>query len=627
MRPRRPLRSALLVVGLAALAVAGGAQAKSFSLPQADVFVQVAPDGSLNVDEHITYSFSGPFRGGYREIPLRSGESIDNVGVSENGRAYRSGGCTELGCADAPGTYGAARDGSSVRIVWHYQANSEIRTFQVHYRLKGVAVAYDDVVDVDLEVWGSEWKEQLGRLAATESAPGKILRAWGHPVYVRGDVQLLGKKVLLRALNVPAGQFVELRTVIPRSAFTSTAGMRVVSGTGLDQIVKEETASAATFAKDKQRIDHAKEHPWRYLLAVFLLGTIPAFLTVGAVFWFYGRELKTGYDREYEQEPPTDTEAALVPTLLRQGGEAGSFEFTATLFDLIRRGVYTSKQVTTDRATWGGLRTESVSDLELAAGKRDDLTAWESAVADVVDGIVASGPERLSNFRERIEADRTTMSTHFTAFKANVGNEVGNRKWFISRGAVALALTLILFAAAGAILCFAAINGWRSVYPRWSDVVLLGLGVAAFIDAAIVLGALTQRRLWRRRSNDGEVEAERWEAFRRYLTDFPRLQEAPPATLALWERLLVYGIAFGIAERVLQAAHMAMPEALATSSSIFWITNGGGLGSGASSMGIGDLASGFGSALAPPSSGSGGFGGGFSGGGGFGGGGGGGGAW
>ena len=84
---------------------------------------------------------------------------------------------------------------------------------------------------------------------------------------------------------------------------------------------------------------------------------MPAFLVVGAVFWFYGRELKTGYDREYEQEPPTETEPALVPTLLRQGGEAGSFEFTATLFDLIRRGVFTSKPVTTERSTWGGLRT------------------------------------------------------------------------------------------------------------------------------------------------------------------------------------------------------------------------------------------------------------------------------
>ena len=52
-------------------------------------------------------------------------------------------------------------------------------------------------------------------------------------------------------------------------------------------------------------------------------------------------------------------------------------------------------------------------------------------------------------------------------------------------------------------------------------------------------------------------------------------QEAPPATLALWERYLVYGIAFGIAERVLQGAHIHMPEELHEASAIYWISPGG----------------------------------------------------
>ena len=102
---RRLLRpSVLAAAALAALALAGTASAKSFTLPQANVAVQVARDGSLVVDEQITYAFSGPFSGGYREIPLRSGESISDVRVSEGGTSYRPGGCTELGCGDAPGT-------------------------------------------------------------------------------------------------------------------------------------------------------------------------------------------------------------------------------------------------------------------------------------------------------------------------------------------------------------------------------------------------------------------------------------------------------------------------------------------------------------------------------------------
>jgi uncharacterized membrane protein len=155
--------------------------------------------------------------------------------------------------------------------------------------------------------------------------------------------------------------------------------------------------------------------------------------------------------------------------------------------------------------------------------------------------------------------------------------------------------------------------------------VQVALGVCAAANAVSLVFAATKAPLWRRRTGNGQAEAERWEAFRRYLTDFPRLQEAPPATLELWERYLVYGIAFGIAERVLQGAQLHMPEALHDQSSIYWISPTGDLGSGPSALAIGDLSSGFGSALAPP--GSSGGGGGFSGSGGGGGGGGGGGAW
>ena len=134
---------------------------------------------------------------------------------------------------------------------------------------------------------------------------------------------------------------------------------------------------------------------------------------------------------------------------------------------------------------------------------------------------------------------------------------------------------------------------------------LLGLAAAAFVNAAVLLGTSTRRKLWRQRGRGGGRGGA--------LGGVPPLPAGLPAsrrgaarTLALWERYLVYGIAFGIADRVLQAAHLAMPEAMAQASSIYWISGTGDLGSGASAMSIGDLASGFGSALAPPSSGSGG---------------------
>jgi hypothetical protein len=50
-----------------------------------------------------------------------------------------------------------------------------VRTFEIRYRMRGVAVAYDDVVDVNLQVWGSQWDQSLAQLTATTTGPGNVV--------------------------------------------------------------------------------------------------------------------------------------------------------------------------------------------------------------------------------------------------------------------------------------------------------------------------------------------------------------------------------------------------------------------------------------------------------------------
>ena len=270
--------------------------------------MQVEQDGSLIVDEVIVFSFVGDFSGAFREIPLRDGETLDQVFVAEGDQQYTPGGCAELQCSSPPGTYGTTTTDEGVRIVWHYRASNEARRFRVHYRLRGLAVAYDDVVDVNLQVWGDEWEVGLDQLTATLVAPGEVLRAWGHPVGVRGDVTLDGARVNLRAERIPAGQFVELRTLIPRRFFTSTAGMKVVGGLGLEQIAAEERADAAAYERDQRKIDDALDNLGATIAKLLAIALLPALALIGVVWWRWGRERGTTYDREYEQEPPTETE-------------------------------------------------------------------------------------------------------------------------------------------------------------------------------------------------------------------------------------------------------------------------------------------------------------------------------
>jgi uncharacterized membrane protein len=370
------LAAALLVLGLV---LTGTAAAKSFSLPQTSVVASVQPDGSLKVQEYITFAFDGPFSGAYRDIPLRQGELLRDAYVEENGQRYSPGASAELGSQGTPGTYGTASLADRFRIVWHFSAVSQPRTFVVGYTLVGVTVAYDDVVDVNLKVWGDQWDQSLGQLTAVMILPapasGPSYRVWGHPVSVRGDVERQSQQADLRAVHVPPHQFVELRVVFPRSLLQSTGGTQVRHEAALPRIVVEERADAADFERDQERIRDALEHLPRTLLTLLAAALLPGLAIVAGAYWFFGRERRTGYDREYEQEPPSELDPALVPPLLRESTTVGSLEFTATLFDLIRRGRYKAVPVTTERSVWGGLRHEDVADLELTRGDNMPLLA------------------------------------------------------------------------------------------------------------------------------------------------------------------------------------------------------------------------------------------------------------
>ena len=138
----------------------------------------------------------------------------------------------------------------------------------------------------------------------------------------------------------------------------------------------------------------------------------------------------------------------------------GSFEFTATLFDLIRRGHYTATPSTTERKTWAGLRSEQVADLDISPGSADANRSRTSSSIVVVDDVLNGGTEHLSSFRDRISDDRKKNSERFSAFKSTVKDAIEGRGWFQDAGARTLAIAAALFLIPGAIAVWQGIHGF-----------------------------------------------------------------------------------------------------------------------------------------------------------------------
>ncbi len=206
-----------------------------------------------------------------------------------------------------------------------------------------------------------------------------------------------------------------------------------------------------------------------------------------------------------------------------------------------------------------GLRTETVSDLELSLGTEDTVDAVEQPVMAVMRRVLEDGPVAITEFRERIRDDVRANATSYqdfpsrdpgTSHRAQAAHQVspgcagddrhrGRRR---RRGIR---------------------SGWLPGQRPGSHRSSSQLAIAVLaINAVLFFFIWAFRRTWVKRTPDGMLETERWEAFRRYLRDFSRLEEAPSISLALWERYLVYAIAFGIADEILASARLHAPEEL-----------------------------------------------------------------
>lgn len=608
------------------------------------------PDGAVGVTENLTYDFSGSFEGAWRDIPSRFGETVDpaSVRVSESGRPFTPGGTITLGTPGPLNSFAVGDYNGGTRIVWRYSASDQSRTFTVAYRMTGLVKVYRDTAELNVRVWGDQWTVGLDHLRAAVHLPRAVpaserdrLRVWGHPREVNGTVEPSGALdgASLDARGIAPQQWVEMRMVFPPDVLSSTAGAALggspggasfagASDNAYDTILLQENAADAAKRARAARAARLKRMlPW--LLPIFLvLLFAPALLLFRWLARVYGRDPVV--DRvDYVREPPSDDSPALVGALMRESPFVGEPEFLGTFFDLIRRGYFNSQHETTVHKHMLG-HDEVISDLRItnASKSPDDLMAWDKGVYDGIEWIVPTAGVLISEVGNELKARAQSFYKLFTDWKQSVEHEVRRRRWVDARGKVVWGGALAIFfliALVGFGVTVSEVKAPGAVPVK--GIGLLGPGIVGFM-LLLVLGLAMPKSLTRH-SGDVTVVAAKWDGLRRYLADFSRMKEAPPASLALWERLLVYGIVLGVADEVLKAAQIVAPPDMMSTSSVYWLNGSSGYGGGLTMLQLSSLMSGVGRAAAAgaPRSSSSGFGGGFSGGGGFGGGGGGGGAW
>jgi uncharacterized membrane protein len=541
----------LLAAGLAGLA-AGPAAAKSYSITDVAIDASVQPNGDVTVHEARTLAFSGSYHYVYWEYDEKGSNGIRVTGASgpvdSSGTRspYTLSTGSVAGVPGTPGTYGVEETTGGVRVQLNFALADTTATFGVDYTALGAAKRWKDTAELYWQFIGAEASVPSDHVRVTVHLPQGVtksdVRAWTHG-------PLWGNVVIEPDASV-------VSTVSPLPAFTFVESRILFPGSALPQAKQHASARLATaLAQEKALAGKANRARWvaRAKVAFWtLVGVgIPlvALILVIVLYVRFGREPRPKFNAPYLRDiPEPSLPPALVGFIWRMGS-VGREDATATLLDLIDRGV-----IDIERVEWqeqhllGGSSGKTSYKLTLHEEKLDGLLPFEHHLVNFLFTEIAGGWSFvIADLKDLAKAKRTEFASGYKEFTDMVGDE-GTSRGYLDAKADRMAFTGAAF---GFIAAVAA--GVAGLFGRfyWA---LIGLPVGIAL-------IFVSRSIKRRSVESAELYAQ-YQALRRYMKDFGRMDEKPPDSVVLWQQFLVYAVVFDMADQVIKTMQVKVPEVM-----------------------------------------------------------------
>jgi uncharacterized membrane protein len=527
------------LVGLIGWAVSAGAAAgleavpKDYYFPEVRISVAIERDGSFVVEEFRTFDFEGRFSAAWYTLPLtveRKGYGYD-IGLEDFEVRDQDGRKLPLDISASGGT---------TKAEWNFQAADERRTFHIRYRVRGGIFSYSDVSELYWQMIGVGWDRPTGQVSVEvvlpEAAPGKEdILVYGHGPLSGWAEVVDSRTARFTATNLPAGQDLEVRMVWPAGIVRGLPSSRHT----LDSIRQEEARFVQeTIDRARAETERSDRRKRAFLVGVSIWAV---WLVLGSVLWLFiyhqswktvGRDYRFPDIPEYYRELPSDLRPALVEVLLREGGAITPRSFTASLFDLARRGFLEFEDRRVEKRGILGVKEKAQTTIEL---KKDfsagaGLLPYERDLLKLLFGTIGKGGvtpgvrlelEELQSFLKKRPRE---FQTWYQAWAKRIRQEAAALQFIEPRSLKA-----------------------RNVFLA----VTLPVGILTLNPLLILLAAVLGPKL-KRRALPWAKENELWKGLDRFLDDFSNFQEVPPEAYKLWEHYLVFAIIFGNAKKILK---------------------------------------------------------------------------
>ncbi len=228
----------------------------------------------------------------------------------------------------------------------------------------------------------------------------------------------------------------------------------------------------------------------------------------------------------------------LLTLLITEGGSIIPAVFTATIFDLARRGFLKIRDERKVKSGFFGAKISYQSTLIKNPNPQDQLKDYEKKVLSLLFKTTSHDTDELpfEKIKKWMRDNPFEFQNWFREFESKIKK-------------------------AGAALGFLEKEGKEKMKKFWLVTIILFILTLNF--PLLILALFLIPRLKRRKYEWAKKE-QLWHRFKIFLNDFSNFKELPPQALILWDQYLVYGVLFGVADKILKAlpAILAQPQAL-----------------------------------------------------------------
>ena len=550
----------LLIVMAIPTAFADG----SVKIDKYTIYAQVDTDGSMTIQEIMTYNFRGSFNGALRDIDVSGSGGIEDINIYvsaeiapdtlDTSRLLKF---TKVDGANRgdDGVFTIEDQGSIKGLTIFSPSQNERKTFVITYILKDVVTKYEDIAELYWQFIPGGWDFDLENVDVHINIPKgasvEDLKIFGHGPLTGESTRVDGQNLLLTAPKIEPGEFLEARLLFPTDLVPDVR--ETIREDVKEDIMDEERgwAEEANIERERHRTYYALTNALVILLLVIYI------IIFVHVYRKYDKEHRVNKDIRYYRELPGDYSPAVM-SVLYSFGSVGTKDITATMMDLVRRGYLKLDTAEIERRVLFVKKKEEDYIFTRTNKQDDGLRPHESYLLDWFIGKIGNGASMslnaLTSYTQSTSGARS-FQNNYQAWQTKVRAEAKSEKFFdenLGTGKL--------------------IGGTTGVLGIIISIFIMSLGNGlGFISLTSGILMLIYSIAFKRRTPYGAEQYNLWKAFRRFLLEFSNIKEYTPPSIVIWEHYLVYAISLGVAKEVISQLKIVIPPEELTNPSLTYL--------------------------------------------------------